>query len=95
MNKLNKHQPANSTFPIQDNLGGISMAVGLSKLEWAACTIASGWWSNPNMHTETIAHEAIKMANCIFELAEEERQKDVTEAEAEATKIPPSKIIKL
>lgn len=69
-NKIkNTDTPAMPTMPIQDKLGQIIMATGLSKLEYAAINIASSMSANLDeaVLPETIAQVAIERAKAIFD----------------------------
>lgn len=77
MKELNKHQPAAPTFPVQDKLGQLNMATGLTKLEWMAATISAGWWHHAGLLPETIAQEAIQVALEILERTEQALEDDL------------------
>jgi hypothetical protein len=77
MQELNKHQPAAPTFPVQDKLGQLNMATGLTKLEWMAATISAGWWHHAGLLPETIADEAIQVAIEILKRTEQALEDDL------------------
>jgi hypothetical protein len=77
MQELNKHQPASPTFPVQDKLGQLNMATGLTKLEWMAATISAGWWHHAGLLPETIADEAIQVAIEILKRTEQALEDDL------------------
>lgn len=77
MQELNKHQPASPTFPVQDKLGQLNMATGLTKLEWMAATISAGWWHHAGLLPETIAGEAIQVALEILKRTEQALEDDL------------------
>lgn len=69
----NLFAPANATHPIQDNLGQIIMAVGLSKLEYASILLAGNIYAatKGEVLPETIASESIEVAIQVLEQCEE------------------------
>lgn len=69
----NLHAPANPTHPVQDNLGQIIMAVGLSKLEYATILLAGHIYttSKGDILPETIANESIEVAIQVLTQCEE------------------------
>ena len=86
----NLFAPAHATHPIQDNLGQIIMAVGLSKLEYASILMAGHIYAatKGEILPETIANESIEVAVQVLEQCEEK----VKELEQEQKQ---SKIINL
>jgi len=78
-NKVNNiNSPAMPTMPIQDKLGQIIMAVGLSKFEYAVIQIAASMASNldENILPETIAQISMERARAIFEEMEQQEQEN-------------------
>ena len=73
MKKTNLFAPANATHPIQDNLGQIIMAAGLTKLEYASILIAGHIYntSKGDILPETIAEESITLATEILDQCEQ------------------------
>ena len=69
----NLFAPANAPHPIQDNLGQIIMAVGLSKLEYASILLAGNIYAatKGEILPETIANESIEVAIQVLEQCEE------------------------
>jgi hypothetical protein len=78
-NKVNNiNSPAMPTMPIQDKLGQIIMAVGLSKFEYAVIQIAASMAGNldENILPETIAQISMERARAIFEEMEQQEQEN-------------------
>ena len=88
MNNTNSHVPALPTHPFQDKLGQVIINFGLSKLEYAAIHIAGTMAANGDLHPETIAQQAVLIANEIFG----ECENDYKELQPEQ---PSAKILKL
>lgn len=67
MSKQNiNYAAAFPTFPIQDKLGQTIVNFGMSRIEFAAITLAAGWWQHSGLLPETIAQEAVTIAEAIF-----------------------------
>jgi hypothetical protein len=71
--------PAFPTFPMPNNLGQMVSFAGLTKVEYMAAHLASGWWQHSNTLPEVIASEAIQIAREILkqcnESPEEKKEK--------------------
>ena len=69
--------PAFPTFPMPNNLGQMVSFAGLTKVEYMATHLASGWWQHSNTLPEVIASEAIQISKEIIKqcnAAPEEKQ---------------------
>lgn len=89
MKDNNLFQAAQPTFPVQDQFQRTIIQFGLTKLEYAAIHLATGWWHESNMLPETIAQEAVQIAKEIFKLTDKEVKEFIEEDK------PQSKLIDL
>jgi len=66
--------PAFPTFPMPNSLGQMVSFAGLTKVEFMATHLASGWWQHSNTLPEVIASEAIQIAKEILKQCNEQEE---------------------